>query len=268
MEKLTLLVFKDGLASKTFQIPLRWISWLFMTLSVILTLAAVSVFFVTKYALLAARTDPSHLQELEQQLVDLKAHLSKSESKTVPQPEYSVPVSVPDSVTPTESQSTVSDTLFKAFPSGIKGSVPAPETLKFGIENLRTRWNQNTLTVSFALQIRNTTNPTQNSESEEAPQHGRILILARGPDLFMVYPPQALNPAGTETLLTPLRGEPFSVSRFREAKANFGPVPSPASLQEIEIYIFTREGDQLLSYQKLKSPHRARTAPAAPKESE
>src|SRR5262249_21065939 len=84
---------------------------------------------------------------------------------------------------------------------------------------------------------------------------GRIVILARGPSTLLAYPEKVLNSGSEAALIGPERGEYFSVSRYRETRAEFGPIANLESLQEVAILIFgsaSEEGGlQLLIHQRV-----------------
>jgi hypothetical protein len=74
-------------------------------------------------------------------------------------------------------------------------------------------------------------------------------VIARGPNSFFVYPEGALNAPGTESLIAPHQGEYFSVSRFREVKAEFPEIRGSGAIHDIEVLIMSLEG-QLIFYEK------------------
>lgn len=255
-DKVTVLVFKDNYAARTFQIPLSWISRFGIFLGVFAAVTTVSVFTAAKYYQIAAKTDPSRVQDLEQEITDLRANLKKAESRPSELIAASTPRAAaspilissqgshPKSGIPSSAPLTPSGTpFFTEFPANISNSIPDPSTLAFSIRPPKTQWRGKTLRVQFALQY---------TKQDQGNQQGRILILARGPETLLTYPSGVLNPTGTENLINPMNGEFFSVSRFREVKADFGPVANQKTLNEIEIYIFNKEG-QILAYQKINS---------------
>ncbi|MGZ3708165.1 MAG: hypothetical protein ACXWPM_04980 [Bdellovibrionota bacterium] len=65
-----------------------------------------------------------------------------------------------------------------------------------------------------------------------------------------------------ESLIAPDKGEFFSVSRYREVKADFGPVRSQDSLKDVEILIIASNG-QILIDQKLQ-PQKGAARAATP----
>lgn len=131
---------------------------------------------------------------------------------------------------------------FAAVPSHV---VALPkEKVPISIDAPRIFWKGRTLFVSFNIQFL-----TQGSGS----QQGRIILLARGPETVLAYPDGVLNRAGSESLIAPEQGEYFSVSRFREVKAQFGPLNSQDSLTDLEIFLISQDGHALI-YRSLAIP--------------
>lgn len=254
-EKVTLLVFKDNDAARTFHVPLKWVSHFGIALSLLLAFAFGGTYFGIKYYRIAARSNPLHVQELEQEIGDLKANLKNLELKTfepvaqnVDETSHSGPNTTP---TPSASsggthasQTASVSTALSIFPTSTLtslGQFPDPQTIAISIQPIQTKWIGNKLTVQFALQY---------NRGDHGNQEGRILILARGPDSLLSYPSGTLNHAGTDHLISPSNGEFFSVSRFREVKAEFGPVKDPKLIEEVEVYLFGGKEDPL-AYRKV-----------------
>jgi len=259
-DKVTVLVFKDNYSARTFQVPLRWISKFGLFLSILIGVTAISAFLAIKYYRIASRSDPTHVQELEQELTDLRINLKNLESKAVETTQHVTtsnnaasqsvgPNSTANSENPDRKKSAPSQIssnqlpVFTAFSSSVQTQIPDPSSIPISILSPKLKWRGSTLRVQFALQY---------SRSDGSNQEGKILILARGPESLLSYPSGTVNKVGTENLLSPEKGEPFSVSRYREVKANFGPVRFRSDIQEIEILLFNKEG-QILAYQKVAS---------------
>jgi hypothetical protein len=248
-DKITVLVFKDNFASRTFHIPLSWISRFGILVAALMVLALTSSIAAIKYYRISAKTDPTRVQDLELELGELKSHLKRIESRDplIASQTASVNKAAPPAPAQTGSGSPSQETsktiegssfaLFATWPSNLEAQVPDPATLSFTIQPPKTSWSGKTLRVHFALQY---------TKEDQGSQQGRILVLARGPGHLLSYPDRLFNPSSSETLIHPERGEHFSVSRYREVKAEFGPVPSQSSLQEIEILIFDRENHLLI----------------------
>lgn len=239
-DKITLLVFKDNYAARTFQIPLSWISRFGLALGAVLALSLVSTFTAFKYYRVAVKTNPIRVQDLEQEINDLRANLKNLESKPTSTPSNTKTISPVDGK---------SIPIFSSFPLSIQTQIPDASTLPFKIQSIETLWMGKTLRVKFSLNY---------TKGDEGTQEGKVLILARGPESLLAYPAGSFNRVGSESLFNPEQGESFSVSRFREVKADFGPMHSTDSIQEVEIFIFTHQS-QLLSYQKIPLPPQKKT---------
>src|SRR6185295_18743666 len=99
-------------------------------------------------------------------------------------------------------------------------------------------------------------------------QQGRIVILARGPATVVAYPEQAFNPGSSPALIAPERGEYFSVSRYRETRAEFTGFANTDVLKEVEILIFgspagasDESGFELLIHQRVPIEAAPKIAP-------
>ena len=55
-----------------------------------------------------------------------------------------------------------------------------------------------------------------------------------------------LQSVGKDILIDPNKGEYFSVSRFRETKADFGPLPSKEWVKEVEVLVLSSSGQILI----------------------
>lgn len=269
--KVTVLVFKDNYAARTFQIPLIWISRFGIFLGLFLGLATVSLFVAIKYYRIAGKTDLTHVQDLEQELNEAKTNLKILESKssespgvvttganTATAPVNSQPVektappapTVPENTSANAQKSPSDLVIFSSFPPDFAKALTNPTSLSFNIQVPKAVWHGKNLRVTFALQY---------TKNDQGTQQGKILMLARGTDSLLIHPAGAFNPVQNEVLIDTNKGESFSVSRYREVKADFGPVKSKESIQEVEIFILNNTG-QLMSYQRV-SP----TSVSAPK---
>ncbi len=217
----TVLVFKDNYAARTFKIPLKWISKLGLLVGFLVSLTVISVFMACKYYKIASIADPSKIQDLEQELLELRTSIKK----------------------PTPAASANNSLFFSGFPA-LSPVLPDPSTLPFSIISHTITWRDKMLQVQFSLQY---------TKEDQGNQQGKILILARGPNYLLSYPPATLNRAGTPHLISLENAEPFSVTRVRHVKAVFGPIATHKDLQEIEIFIFDNLG-QILKYQKFETP--------------
>lgn len=249
-DKITLLIFKDNFAARTFQIPLKWISQFGIFFVVFAGFTFVSIAYVARYYFIVARGSPAHIRDLETEITNLKSSIKLMKTTPPETPDHKASTQTP-SPPPTPS------ILFSAFPGTLSGTLPDPGTLHFVIQTPEFIWQQNTLNIRFSLQYRAA--PPKSSSSEgnvgqekepQGSQQGRIMILARGPDTLLAYPSGVLAQAGASNLLNPEEGESFSVSHFREVSADFGPLPSKDSILDLEIFVFNKDGQEILAYQK------------------
>jgi hypothetical protein len=241
-DKLNVLVFKDNYSSRSFQIPLTWISRLGLYVFGLALVTAASSFFAIKSHLALRSTNPERVRDLEHQLSELQAKLSSSPAQaianapSIPQPGASAgPITI----------------------AGTKhvAQVPQPaSSLPFTIQQLSTFWRGNALRVRFAIQY---------TKGDGGNQQGHIVIFARGPNMTLTYPEHVLAKVDSPALIRPEEGEYFSVSRYREVNADFPPVVNRGTLTEAEIMLFDNN-NQLLILERIPIKNEARTAaPAA-----
>jgi len=225
-DEVTVLVFKDNYAARTFQVSLSWINRLGIFLGCLLTLTLVSGFLAIKY------------YRINLMSISATPTLILSREHSTPPPLLIAPLeNATPKVTPNSYQ-------FSAFPDANVGGIPLPTELSFTIQAPKLIWKGKTLLVRFALQyIRN----------DQDNQQGRIVILARSPESIYAYPDGILSLPGKNTLISPENGEFFSVSRYREVKADFGPLKAQETISSIEIFIFDTAG-KILAYQTLTPP--------------
>lgn len=256
--EVTLLIFKDNYAARVFQIPLKWISRLGLLISLFAAVTLGSLFIGIKYYRLSIQTDPIHVQDLEHEVNDLKLSLKEMESKNnqihtvsanhrLPAPLHSnSSASSPStphlssSMNPAQPSKMISSgrerTLFPRTQS--QTELPDKSSLSFSLLTPTFKWEGKNLKVRSAIQY---------SKEDGGNTQGKILVMARGPQSLFTYPKGTLNQSSSEHLIDPDQGEYFSVSRYREIKAVFGPVLNREDLQEVEFYIFDKEGNMVLN---------------------
>jgi hypothetical protein len=258
-DKITVLVFKDNYAARTFQIPLRWISRFGALLGVLSLLAVGNSLVALKYYRIAAKTDPTRTQDLEQEISEMRAHIRQlevravdSSSRTPSQPISQPPPPAPDQTITSKPPIALS---FPILPEQLAANLPNPTSLPFSVQTPKATWKGKTLKVRFALQY---------NKNDQGSQQGRILVLARGPGGLLAYPSGVFNFDQSKGLISPEKGEPFSVSRYREVRADFGPVQSQADIHEVEVLIFNKE-NQLLTYEKVPAQSAPKSLPKTEK---
>jgi hypothetical protein len=252
MEKLTVLVFKDNQSPRTFQISLGLISRLGLGLSLLAGVTLLSSFLAVKFYRNTLRTSPARVTDLEQEIQDLRAVKKTLEAGS----STAVPAATPKTGPVAQSTAAVEKplmALFSALPRNTEDLSANSTQLPITVSPANLSWKGKTLNVKFNIEY---------TSEKKGTQQGRLVILARGDSTLLAYPEGVLNPAGDPALISPDRGEFFSVSRFRETHAELGPVASPQQIQAVEIMIFSSSG-QLLTYQKVPVPP-TKGAAAAP----
>lgn len=265
-EKVNILTFKENLIARAFQVPTAWIRRVGLLLALLLTVTFLTALLAVKYYRLARLGDPIRVQDLEAELAELKASHplplalkgaedSKSAPHSSPLPQTQTQAQAPSVPAPAPQATQANNLnlqaiLFAALSASARSNeLPDPASLPFKIDKAAAHWRGSKLDVNFNLLY---------SKDDGGKQDGHIVILARGPSTLMVHPEGAFNRSDSQTLISPARGEYFSVSRFRETKAQFGPFASKSMIQEIEVLIFNNE-DRLLSRSVLpaEAPKRA-----------
>jgi hypothetical protein len=275
-DTLSVLIFKDNLAARSFKIPLSWIYRLSALLGLAGVVTVLSVGLAVKYYLIARRSDGARVIDLERRLGDLQLQLqtlqASPEAPLVTTPVITLPEATPIPYGPAQASPTPQATpvvIAKATPkpsplateaspptSSSSSSIPLPSTalqatqilpesvrmlgendaLSIELVQTRVRWQGSILQVKFALQY---------IQDDGSNQTGRIVVLARGPSTTATHPASALNSRGG-ALIQPERGESFSVSRYRAGRADFGPVTSRDQIRTIDIFVFSRNQELLL----------------------
>lgn len=253
---LTVVVFKDSRVARTFQLPSDWLPRLGWFIGLLSSATVVAIGLAAKYYWQASHSSPGRVNELQGQLNSLKAELSQAQS------EVHAPVSAPTQAMAQPIQTSVAPAVtvtvtappapatgssgpalaFTAFPAKVLPVSADPKSAPVSIENLKMNWQGSKLNLKFDLQYMGTDGGTQN---------GHIVILARGPEVLLAQPEGVFNDSSESALISPDRGEYFSVSRFRETNAEFGPVASRDAIQTLEIFVMSQSGQMLID-QKVK----------------
>jgi hypothetical protein len=277
-DEVTVMVFKDNAPSRSFQISLGWITRLGLAVGLLVSATLMGSFFAFKFYRVARQSDPSRLMDLESQISELKSDKKALEVELTALPPVAAvssqrsvnPMPVPTvtvTVTPVAatapavnpvapapiaaSTSAGALPLFSALPRPTRDLSADSAKLPITVSTAHTSWSGRTLKVEFDL---NYVKPDHGSEQ------GRIIVLARGPNSLFAYPEGTLTAAGSESLISVPQGEYFSVSRFREVKAEFPDIRGTGPIHDIEVLIMNLEG-QLIFYEKFA----ALEAPAAAK---
>ena len=219
-EILTLVLFNDHKSPKAFKV-----SHLKISLATYLTLAVIFVtLFLAAYStwkIIKIKKNPNFIQsnhdDLEQKIIELQSKNIELENRL-------------SNSTKSDIGKTPSSFLFSALPqiSVPESGLPKPETLAFKIEKPSIYWKNNSLFYSSAIVYQ---------KEDGTSQQGRFILLARGSHYIIAYPDLALSISG-DSILQPDLGEYFSVTRYRELKASFGPVQKTDDIQAIDLLIF------------------------------
>lgn len=223
-EKLTLVVFKDHLSSRTLNLSLAWLRRVGLALICVILLALVcaGLFFkaYTRANLSSGSALRDRIQELERELTDTKSSYQSLKATL-------------------SGTSSVAGGYFAAIPaSALRGALPPRDSLPFRLEAYKAAWKGNTLRFHTALEY---------VADDGGNQQGHFMLMARGSDKIYGYPENVFAPAGSESLMKPDSGEYFSVSRYREINADFGPVQSRSDIRSVELLIFNTERELIFA---------------------
>jgi hypothetical protein len=249
------LVFQDGLASRNFEIPLSWLSRLGWYVGGSFLVTILSVGMTIHFWRQSHRSQPERLRELEQQIRVLGEARLKAEPPApalpIPAPAASliptVASAAPVVCAPPAPAAPCAPTIitrpdpgtsaivaFRSFPAAIVGELPliARPSVPLEVSSPATQWQGRKLKLQFDIRY---------TGKEGDNQQGRIIVLARGPDVLLGYPSGAIRGIESPHLFDPEKGEFFSVSRFRQTKVEFPAIDS--SIQTVEILLFGPAAD-------------------------
>lgn len=249
-DSVTVLVFKDNYASRSFQVPLRWFSRLGMLMGLLMGAVLITAFFALKFYRLALANGSAGSPAVAPIVASAPSTASgpvptvtvtvtsapvaqAAPAPVAPAKELTVPAPAPAAKTPTEGM------LFTALPAGTLAPPADASKIPIAVKNASFSWSNagRKLAVKFDVQY---------VAEDKGTQQGRIILLARGPEVVFAYPNGALNKGQSAALVDPAKGEFFSVSRLRNTVAEFGPLPAKTSVTEIEAIILSSTGQLLI----------------------
>ncbi|MBL7715058.1 MAG: hypothetical protein JNL01_06280 [Bdellovibrionales bacterium] len=243
--QVTVVVMKDHLAARTFQIPLAWVGRLGLILGVLIATTVVSLGVAVRNYWIARKSDPLRLMELESEIQDLQNKINLLQTsggqvvKTVteaPAAQATAQATSAAAATeaptatavPTPAESVKSDALF----GGDLVISPDPKiSMPFRIESARAQWKGTKLETVFHFIY---------TKTDGQSQKGRFLILARGPKKIAAFPENAIQVSGQSVQLRAGEGEYFSVGKFREAVAEFDRLGDVTDITTVEVLIYDR----------------------------
>ncbi len=244
---ITLLLFKDNRSPRTLQFSERWFHKLSILIGFFVITAIASSLLALNYFQKLRATDPTHLQELEQEIGRLKETNHRLETKEESKESSTQNSAPPSNASPLPATAAIAKPienitgapyLFSGLPQVQNPKAPPPEgELPITLTSPKIYWKGQTLVVNFALQY---------TKEDKGNQQGKIIVLARGEETLLGYPEALFQDAGRAALIDPSKGEYFSVSRFREVNAEFGPLSSKKLLKEVELIILNSAGEILI----------------------
>jgi hypothetical protein len=220
-------LIKDNLSSRIFRIRLSWIPKFGIVLGLLIFWCLLCTALTVRFYYLSSRVQPKKIHTLEQELSDLQAKILALSPPAQPTSTHDANLPQPALVNFTAFEQT-------AFH-------PALDSVPIQVDGLTLKHKNNKLEIHFTLVYQG---------EPSGHQEGKILIVARNTTHVAIYPPGAFELAGRPFLISPERGESFSVSHYRAVHAEFAEQHSPHFFEEIEIYIFNQKS-AILFYQSV-----------------
>lgn len=260
-EKVSFLVFKNHLPSRTFQVPLRWLWSTGALFGLGFLCMAGSWFLAFKYYTEARRADPSQVFELERRLAELQSSYdnllaqhppvaTETAVETVAAPPVPVPLpeSAPAKTTvqpapaPTTSQAPVLSGILPAQLSSLPEGIRPPA---LELKEAKVRWDGRGSDLSVVVNYN-----LYYVLKDGGNQQGRIIVLSQvqsqGRSEILGFPNRVIHSVGREWQVRPDRGEFFSVSRFRRGEAVLSPVSANQVLESVHILVLSRDHEILI----------------------
>ncbi len=278
-EPVNVLIFKDGYSSRNFNVSLGWFKRFGILLGILVFLSITSAGAAAWFYWKTRTLGPGKVQDLEEEVDDLRAKLLAGQNAAKNPVPNTVPVAVKAVTSPPAEPSHAAPPIVVAVPPPaiangpmvlapspgvganlffgslplLKSRDPLPDAtqLPFKLSPIHIQWQSKSLRLTFSIQY---------TATDGGNQTGRIIVLARGPQLLMGYPDGVLETPASDSIIDHMRGEYFSVSRFREVQATLGPLDSHDSIREIDALILNQAG-RVLFIERLVIPKSA--SPAA-----
>jgi len=242
---LTVVVFRDRLSARSFQVSLNWLTRLGWSAFVfVLVLSLVTLVALRFYV--RSRSLDAEIYQLRQNSI---AESTRETPRSIP----------PVATTSGSAGVAVQDgsLLFR----DLSPQIHFRESSRIQVDEVSLRYQGAFLNLRFNLRY---------TLNDGGRQQGHFLILARGPETLMSYPDGTLNLASDRYLIAPDRGEYFSVGKFREVEASLPAPRKKSTFKEVQVLIFDEENQLIrlhrIAVQNEGSVLRAPPPPAAPSE--
>jgi hypothetical protein len=226
----TVIVFKDNYAARTFRVPLKWINQLGILSGILVFITLASLVFAIKFYKTVVNMNPERVLELKREIAELK-DAQKSYTQN----------------------SVILDTTQKSSHSSVTKSVLTPlfPEIKISTNNdytlgpMTANWVSRRLRVQFKIDSH-----LQNVEDQKP---GKLFVFAHGSEIIMSLPLGSMS--GKDSVIAFEKG-----ADYLPAKKNysFDFLPnSPGVLKQIEVFLFSTQGELLASAQTPVPPVQA-----------
>jgi len=230
-DDLTVLLIKDDLSSRAFKVPFHWINRFGVTLGAFFFLACIGIFLAGRFYMLSYQGNPERVRELEKKIIELQQQQEQEiaqNQQIAQEPSDSEATPVPEGSAETAGESGQAGGPITLFAPQVELSLPPSPSVT--VDGFTQEWTSGSKPlVRFNLQY---------ALKDGRNQTGFIVVLARGKESLLAYPPGIV--ASGSAVLLPEKGETFSVSRLRPVEALLPSFPSTDSLTAIDVLIFDR----------------------------
>lgn len=227
-DQLTVMIFKDNLAARSFQVPLKWISQFGFLLTIGLIVTLLSILGASKFYTASKKSTPAHVIDLESEIKDLQT-LNQNLESQINELESRVQKKSESSVQSGRQQST--GLLFVDLSEKIStaSSADHPAITVTKKQAIHSQQGQTSIIrVSFLLEY---------NRKDGGKQEGKIILLAKGNQSLISFPQNTFNTSGRQ-LIDHEKGEYFLVSRVRPVVAEMEVVKGSEVYSTVEVLIF------------------------------
>ena len=254
---LTVQVHHQNLDPRTFKVPIKWIYRTSLLAWFLIAISLTSIFFAVKTYRIKGGNQTAIIQDLEQEVRDLKKTnetLSSTATSASAPLAPSAKISTSPSTTSSTTASDINSRDTKPEPeigqaldssegiwTGLAPHItlpPAGATPSVQLSDVKINWQGKFALVTGVVAYR---------DQGKGSQQGHLVVLARGRDRIFAHPDNLLNVPSSSFLFNAENGEYFSVARFRILKTKLGPFETPSQLAQIQVYLFDLDQKLILT---------------------
>jgi len=248
---LTVQVHHQNLDPRTFKVPIKWIHRTSLLAWLLIVISLTSIFFAVKTYRLKGGNQNAIIQDLEQEIRDLKKS-NETLSSAASSSAVSAPAAPSTKASTSASDQNARDTkpepeigqaldASEGIWTGLAPHItlpPAGATPTVQLSDVKINWQGKFALVTGVVAYR---------DQGKGSQQGHLVVLARGRDRIFAHPDNVLNVPNSSFLFNAENGEYFSVARFRILKTKLGPFETPSQLGQIQVYLFDLDQKLILT---------------------